>query len=278
MEAGTESALRSMSPLRVAQAIAALGGSGGPLSTNDQTIGTDYTLAVGENASAVGPIAVADDVTLTISDDSYFFVIDDGTELPAEISIASEIHAATNKSTPVDSDEVGIWDSVTGMLNHVTWANIKATLKTYFDTLYIYTPPSSMVRLNTHNGYGSTNTKIRRFTNVVTNTGSDITYADSAANGAIFTINTDGIYSISYSDSFNASSTFGISLNSSQLTTAVQSITIGDVLAASMTPAANTPGTVSVTLLLSAGDVIRAHTDGAAAGLGRQFFTITRVA
>jgi len=50
--------------------------------------------------------------------------------------IANIIHTATNKATPVDADEFGIYDSVTGLLNKVTWSNIKATLKTYFDTLY----------------------------------------------------------------------------------------------------------------------------------------------
>lgn len=50
--------------------------------------------------------------------------------------MASTIHAATNKATPVDADEFGIYDSVIGLLNKVTWSNIKATLKAYFDTLY----------------------------------------------------------------------------------------------------------------------------------------------
>lgn len=49
---------------------------------------------------------------------------------------ASEIHDATNKATPVDADEIGIWDSVSLALRKVTWANLKATLKTYFDTIY----------------------------------------------------------------------------------------------------------------------------------------------
>lgn len=45
-----------------------------------------------------------------------------------ETDIASEIHNATNKTTPVDADEFGIWESITGVLNKVSWANIKATL------------------------------------------------------------------------------------------------------------------------------------------------------
>ena len=58
------------------------------------------------------------------------------------------------------------------------------------------TASQSMVRLNTSNGYGSTNTVIKRYTNVVTNQGVDITYADSATLGASFTINTAGVYAI----------------------------------------------------------------------------------
>lgn len=47
------------------------------------------------------------------------------------------IHAATSKATPVDADEIGLWDSVASALKKLTWANLKATLKTYFDTLYL---------------------------------------------------------------------------------------------------------------------------------------------
>lgn len=136
----------------------------------------------------------------------------------------------------------------------------------------------SMVRLHTANGYGSTNTKIRRFTTTVTNQGSDITYADSAANGASFTINTAGVYAISYVDNCaSASMNMGISLNSTQLTTNIQSITLADVLNAVYTPAANAGACASVQLYLAAGSVVRAHTDGSAAGTPPITFTITRV-
>jgi hypothetical protein len=50
---------------------------------------------------------------------------------------AVAIHAATSKTTPVDADEIGITDSAASFgLKKLTWANLKATLKTYFDTLY----------------------------------------------------------------------------------------------------------------------------------------------
>jgi hypothetical protein len=51
--------------------------------------------------------------------------------------IAPGTHAATSKTTPVDADEVPLVDSAASYaLKKLTWANIKATLKTYFDTLY----------------------------------------------------------------------------------------------------------------------------------------------
>lgn len=138
----------------------------------------------------------------------------------------------------------------------------------------------SMVRLNTANGYGSTNTVIRRFTNVVTNQGSDITYADSATLGASFTINTNGVYAISYSDGFVSADYLGISLNSSQLTTGIHAITASDKLCISATSGANIAATASITLYLPSGSIIRPHattTSGTGAVTANTNFTITRV-
>lgn len=158
-----------------------------------------------------------------------------------------------------------------------TWATSPSTIQGAGGQVRI--SGASMVRLNTANGYGSTNTKIRRFTNTVTNTGSDITYADSAANGASFTINTPGVYAISYSDIFNAQAANGISLNSSQLTTAIQSITVADRLCVADTGGSSFSATVATTIYLSAGAVVRAHTNGAADSVpALAQFTITRVA
>lgn len=51
--------------------------------------------------------------------------------------IAAIFNAATGKSTPVDADKFPLTDSASsGALKTTTWANVKATLKTYFDTLY----------------------------------------------------------------------------------------------------------------------------------------------
>lgn len=55
---------------------------------------------------------------------------------PLNAVAGASIHGATAKATPVDADEFGYYDSVSQGPVKATWANIKATLKTYFDTLY----------------------------------------------------------------------------------------------------------------------------------------------
>lgn len=51
--------------------------------------------------------------------------------------VAALIHAATSKTTPVDADEIPLVDSAASYgMKRLTWANLKATLKTYFDSLY----------------------------------------------------------------------------------------------------------------------------------------------
>lgn len=47
-------------------------------------------------------------------------------------SIGALIHGATSKTTPVDADEASIWDSVTGLLQKITFANLKAFFATLF--------------------------------------------------------------------------------------------------------------------------------------------------
>lgn len=52
-------------------------------------------------------------------------------------SIGTLINGADGKTTPADADTVALSDSADlWILKKLTWANIKATLKSYFDTLY----------------------------------------------------------------------------------------------------------------------------------------------
>lgn len=47
------------------------------------------------------------------------------------------INGATAKATPIDADFIGLMDSAaSNILKKLSWLNIKATLKAYFDTLY----------------------------------------------------------------------------------------------------------------------------------------------
>jgi hypothetical protein len=67
---------------------------------------------------------------------SFFITIDTGTSGTAT-DVAAAVVAATSKATPVDADLLGLIDSAaSNVLKKLTWANLKATLKTYFDTLY----------------------------------------------------------------------------------------------------------------------------------------------
>lgn len=141
------------------------------------------------------------------------------------------------------------------------------------------TGPISEVCVTVGNGNGSVNTFVRRWTNSTNgvngavNTGSDITYADSSTLGSTFTINTTGIYSISYCESAASSDQHGISINQILGTQAYSQISLAEQLGG-----AQGNGCVSTVAHLTSGDVIRSlwgnGTEGVTWG---QMFRITRV-
>lgn len=52
-------------------------------------------------------------------------------------TLGTKINGATEKTTPVNADMLPLMDSAaSNVVKKVSWANVKATLKTYFDTLY----------------------------------------------------------------------------------------------------------------------------------------------
>lgn len=90
--------------------------------------------------SGTGAQGTTDTYTITYSDSSTstFSVYNgaDGTA-PTVTNIGAVINGATAKTTPVDADMIGLMDSAaSNVLKKLSWLNLKATLKTYFDTLY----------------------------------------------------------------------------------------------------------------------------------------------
>jgi hypothetical protein len=89
--------------------------------------------------TAANPILAAGEIGLET--DTGFEKAGDGvtawTTLGYIVGIAPITHAATGKATPVDADEMPLVDSAASNgLKKLTWANLKATLKAYLDTLY----------------------------------------------------------------------------------------------------------------------------------------------
>lgn len=124
----------------------------------------------------------------------------------------------------------------------------------------------SIFHATTGNDHGSTNTKFRRLTTVVTNTATnDLTYADSATLGGSITILKSGLYYVYYKDDDPSASAvnFGISKNSSQGTTNFATITESTKWLPLSNRAATATLQGSRTGYLAAGDVLRMHTDGA---------------
>lgn len=152
------------------------------------------------------------------------------------------------------------------------------------NTLPQFSESDSSVRLDTANGYGSTATKIRRFSNVRENIGSDILYTDDAATGTSFTVRSAGIYNISYSDSGNAAGQIGLTLNSANLSANISTLNgnaNNEVLAIQdRATTASTNYTVNCSWqgYLNVNDIVRPHSDGLApSNVNGVKFTISKV-
>jgi len=110
--------------------------------------------------------------------------------------------------------------------------------------------------------YGSTNTRIRCFLTNQTTTGTAISYTSDTTLGDRWTINEDGIYSITYTDRSNtaANAVFGVSKNGS-VSNDIDAQVAGFMLVATTTPTTGVVIGISCIAKLSAGDIIRAHVD-----------------
>jgi len=125
----------------------------------------------------------------------------------------------------------------------------------------------SFIRVKTSDGHGSTNNKIQKLTTEVSaeTVGSGITYANTAAAGASFTVNNDGFAWVQFSNNSGTVDEIGISKSSDELTTAIGAITLEDRMCL-QSIGTNTAHSVACGFPVSSGDVIRPHTDGTPGG------------
>lgn len=223
---------------------------------------TTETIAAGFNGiyrSATNTLVVATNaatrVTITTTEITSTLV---------QIGPSGSVSAPTYSFT--GSTGTGMYSSASNTLAFTTNGTLAATVSSAqlwsFPGGISSTFVNSSVKTNTGNGTGSTNTGVRRFTNNAT-VGSDITYADSATLGATFTINTTGLYAISYLDRTTGTITsFNLTKNdASGLVGGASNLSNGQLLGQASTPAANTLVTVSGLFFLSSGDVIRCYAD-----------------
>ena len=149
----------------------------------------------------------------------------------------------------------------TGVTTPGTSGNVLTSNGTIWTSAAGSGPGDHEVVVHTGAANGTTNTAINRFATTLSNVGTAITYADSAANGASFTINAAGLYAIYYQ--FRLADTaspnvVGVSLNSTQLTTFVNSITEADIIGYFF-PSIGFTYSMSRVVSLAAADVIRPH-------------------
>ena len=163
-------------------------------------------------------------------------------------------------------------------INHRSRVTLISTTQALVEKM---SPFFSMVRVAVDNGFGSSSTAIRRYTTVITSQGADITYADSATAGALFTVNTSGTYSVTANATFNVASTIGVSLNAASTTAGITTLAVAQILSMNTSAAADYNTCASWTGYLAANSLIRPHGNASAQGGSNNntsSFTISRVA
>ena len=115
-------------------------GLGGASQLNVGT--TAGTVAAGDHAHAgvyqpIATVLTNTTAAFTTAQETKLSGIEAAADVTDAGNVGTAIDGATAKTTPVDADTVPLIDSAAGnVLKKLSWANIKATAKTYFDTLY----------------------------------------------------------------------------------------------------------------------------------------------
>lgn len=134
----------------------------------------------------------------------------------------------------------------------------------------------SQIRLSAGGLGSASNNKVAVFTNLLLSTGSDITWTSDTVNGDTFTINTDGVYSITM-HAGGSGLVYGFTVNNSSTTTSIYSLPDFDILMSSE-PGPSFP-VCTYTGIFSATDVVRCQTNGGSIGTSANDlkFTICRI-
>ncbi len=150
-------------------------------------------------------------------------------------TIGSSIASITAKTTPVDGDSIIISDSgASSVSKKVTWANVKATLKTYFDTLY---PATAISRYSLIAGgqiapADATTYYFGSFPRMVASTTADTRRIYIPRAGTISTV-TLGVYNNGGTQGSNETSTVSIRKNNTTDTTVTSTFDTNDASGAS---------------------------------------------
>jgi len=113
------------------------------------------------------------------------------------------------------------------------------------------------------NGHGAVNTRIRRYSGAqIDRSGESISWSDDSDDGTTVTIKKAGLYLFGIGGEGQSDAhVIGISINSSQLRTDFQSITIADQLIYGHRGQANFISNTQGARYLEVGDVLRPHSD-----------------
>jgi len=97
---------------------------------------TPEALTIGEQ-TLVGRITAGDIAALTATQVRTLISVEENADVTDAVNVASSIHGVDAKATPIDADEFAVIDSAaSNVLKKSTLSQIKAVLKTYFDTQY----------------------------------------------------------------------------------------------------------------------------------------------
>lgn len=245
---------------------------------------TSGAVVVRDVASSTS-LDVPDGATLGTSDGVdeflYIYALDNSGTVELAVSRSKEFSEAELHSTTVmdtSSDDANTLYSTTARSNvpikllgrikiNEATAGTWATAPTDLAVAPIPTiSPDSEIFLRNANGFGSTNTVIRQWAVVQENVGTDLSLTQSGTDGDSITINTPGLYYLSYRDN-NGSNGVNMSItrNQTSLTTDPGSLTFSEKIATGVTGTSAPFNGLYLVKRLKQGDVIRASL-GTAAG------------